>query len=410
MNICGEKECTGCMACYSVCNHGAIAAGADSRGFYMPVIDNDICINCGNCKKVCPANRNVEKSHFKQEVFACWSNDPELRLGSTSGGIFTGLSKYVLSKGGTVFGAKFDSRFRVVHGSAEDERQLACFRGSKYVQSYMGDTYRDIKKRLDRGILVLFTGTPCQNAGLKCFLGKPYNNLIAVDIICHGVPSPLVFNDYVEYMKKKANSDISSISFRHKQPGWTVHSMKIDFSNNSSYMADVLTDPYLVGFLQNYFLRDCCHECKYAVLDRQGDITIADFWGYVSNRRKFRNDEKGISLVIINSKTGRDILEAVKGDYVVQKKDMREALNGNRCLQAPYGKNPLSDLFWKEYLDCRDFGLASQKYFYKRKSSLRRMVSRFIDDHSYLMPVDIRKKYENIKDRLKQKFYKKEQK
>ena len=392
------------MACYSVCKVNAISVATDNRGFYIPNVNSELCISCGKCNTVCPSLKELNTSnclsHFQQQTFACWHKDENLRMESTSGGVFSGLAGYVLSTQGVVFGVKFDENFRAVHAEADNLEQLKYFRGSKYVQSYVGDVYKTVKQRLENNISVLFTGTPCQNAGLRSFLGKEYDNLITVDFICHSVPSPLVFNDYIGYIRKTIDTDIVEINFRYKKPSWTVYSMKIDFSNHQSYIADYFTDPYLIGFSRDYLSRDCCHECKYTKLDRQSDITIADFWGYISDDRKYRNNEKGISLVLINSKKGNKIFSAISDAYVVRQKSIQEAMK-NKCLYTSYKKNPLSDDFWKEYLEHRDFEVVKNKYFYKRKGSLKHRLSRLIDDYSFLMPKRFRKFYERLKDGIK---------
>ncbi|MFZ5986466.1 MAG: Coenzyme F420 hydrogenase/dehydrogenase, beta subunit C-terminal domain [Bacillota bacterium] len=399
--VCEENICTGCMACYSACNGGAINIKTDSKGFYVPQIDMDICIDCGVCREACPLLNKQCISDFQKQILACWSTDGELRQKSTSGGVFTGIAQYVISKNGTVFGARFDDEFKVIHAEANSLEELKHFRGSKYVQSYIGDIYKIVKERLKYEQLVLFTGTPCQNAGLKQYLGNKYENLITVDFVCHGVPSPLVFKDYIGYIRKTINNDISNIQFRYKKPSWTVFSMKIDFLTHQSYIADAFTDPYLIGFLNDYFSRECCHNCKFTNLNRPSDITIADFWGYISDDKKFRNDEKGISLVVINSPNGSHIFNEIKGSYIVVPKTIEEAMVGNKCLSNPYAKNSLSDDFWSDYLINRDFEFARRKYFYKRKPSLKNKVSRFINDHSYLMSKRMRIKYEKVKSKLK---------
>ena len=387
------------MACYSACKAEAIRITADCKGFYIPEVNSELCINCGKCKRVCPSLKELDVTNYQQQAFACWHKDEKLRMMSTSGGVFTGLARYVLSKQGVVFGVRFDKDFRAVHAEAVNLEQLKYFRGSKYIQSYVGNVYKTVKQRLESNRIVLFTGTPCQNAGLRSYLGKAYDNLITVDFICHSVPSPLVFNDYLEYIRKTTDSDITGINFRYKKPSWTVYSMRIDFSSHKPYVANYFKDPFLIGFSKDYFSKDCCHQCKYTKLIRQSDITIADFWGYVSGDRKYRNNEKGISLVLTNSEKGSNIFSAISADYIVRQKSIQEAMK-NRCLYAPYKKNPLSDDFWKEYLEHRDFELVKNKYFYRRRGSLKHRLSRLIDDNSFLMPKRCRRFYEVLKDKL----------
>ncbi|PYG86555.1 coenzyme F420-reducing hydrogenase beta subunit [Ruminiclostridium sufflavum DSM 19573] len=391
------------MACYSACKTGAISITTDCKGFYIPEVNSELCLNCDKCKIVCPSlNELSGSSDFQQQTFACWHKDEKIRMISTSGGVFSGLVRYVLSKQGVAFGVRFDDEFRAVYEEADNLKKLKYFRGSKYIQSYVGDVYKTVKQRLENNVIVLFTGTPCQNAGLRSYLGKAYDNLITVDIICHSVPSPLVFSDYIEYIRKTIDSDITEINFRYKKPSWTVYSMRIDFRSRKPYIADYFTDPYLIGFSKDYFSRDCCYECKYTKLNRQSDITIADFWGYVSDDRRYRNDEKGISLVLINSEKGSKVFSAISAAYIVRQKSIQEVMK-NKSLYTPYKKNPLSDDFWKEYLEHRDFELVKNKYFYKRRGSLKHRLSRFIDDYSFLIPKRLRKFYERLKDELKRR-------
>ena len=399
MVICEESKCTGCMACYSACNSEAISITTDSKGFYIPEVNSELCINCNKCKRVCPSLNEHDVFNFEQQAFACWHKDEKIRMMSTSGGVFTGLARYVLSKQGVVFGVRFDDDFRAVHAEAVNLEQLKYFRGSKYIQSYVGNVYKTVKQRLESNRIVLFTGTPCQNAGLRIYLGKAYDNLITVDFICHSVPSPLVFKDYLEYIRKTIDSNITCINFSYKKPSWTVYSMRIDFISRKSYIANYFTDPYLIGFSKDYFSKDCCHQCKYTKPNRQSDITIADFWGYVSDDREYRNNEKGISLVLINSEKGSNIFSAISADYIVRQKSIHEAMK-NKCLYTPFKKNPLSDDFWKEYLEHRDFELVKHKYFYRRRGSLKHRLSRLIDDYSFLMPKRCRRFYEVLKDKL----------
>ena len=210
------KFCNGCHTCYSLCPKQAIKMVADNEGFLNPQINNVLCINCGLCEKRCPVLNQIIKDDEKTFSYAVINNNEEIRLRSSSGGVFTTLAENVIKQNGIVFGAKFDSNFNVIHGYTDSIEGLSDFRGSKYVQSTIGDSFKDCKNFLEDGHQVLFTGTPCQIGGLKSFLGKNYDNLLLVDIICHGVPSPLLWTEYKKYLEKKINSRIIKTDFRSK--------------------------------------------------------------------------------------------------------------------------------------------------------------------------------------------------
>ncbi len=387
------------MACLAACPVEAISVSFDKKGFYIPSVDNNKCINCGKCKRVCPS-LNFEPKENTPEVFACWQKNDDIRAASTSGGMFFALAEYVIGKGGSVFGAAFDSNLVVEHTEITTFDDISRLQGSKYVQSRIGSVFKSVKERLDTDKYVLFTGTPCQVAGLKKYLGKTYEKLITVDLICHCAPSPGFFSDYLSHIKREHSVNITNIYFRNKKPSWTRFSMKIDFSDHPSYETSRMADPYLLAFLYDYISRDCCHKCKYTSVSRQGDITLGDFWGYVSEKRKFRNNEKGISLVLLNSNKGKHLFEQVKDDYICIKKDLSEAMAGNSCLYTPSSKNKNSDNFWADYFD-GGYETVKTKYLYQRKPSLKHRLSTAIDDYTFLMPAALNKKYRSAKKKMK---------
>lgn len=387
------------MACLAACPVEAISVSADKKGFYIPSVDNNKCINCGKCKRVCPS-LNFKPEKNTPDVIACWQKDDAIRAASTSGGVFFALSKYVIGKGGSVFGAAFDSNLVVGHTEITSPDDISILQGSKYVQSRIGGIFKSVKERLDADKYVLFTGTPCQVAGLKSFLGKSYEKLICVDLVCHGVPSPGFFSDYMSHIKCDYSANITKINFRNKKPSWSRYGMKIGFSDCQSYENDKMSDPYLLAFCNDYISRDCCHECKYTSVSRQGDITLGDFWGYVSEKRKFRNKEKGISLVLLNTDKGKRLFEQIKDDYICLKKDLSEATSGNKCLSAPYPKNKNADNFWADYFN-GGYEAVKNKYLYKRKPSLKHKLSTIIDNYTFLIPASLNKKYRSAKNKMK---------
>ena len=306
ITIDNKSKCVGCAGCYSICPKKCINMSDDNEGFKYPIVDEIKCINCNMCTKVCPTINPKTKPSL-QKSYAAYNKDEDTRINSSSGGLFAIFSKEVLSQGGVVFGAMFDESFNVIHGYIENENQLFKFQGSKYVQSSIGDTYKKCKEFLEQNRLVYFTGTPCQINGLKNYLRKEYNNLLTQDFVCHGVPSPKVWNDYKARFKKMEN-----VSFRDKTNGWLDFYMKVN-----DYKASHSKDPFMTAFLTNNILRPSCYECKFKTKDRISDITLADLWG-ASSIVPEMDDDKGISLLVINSNKGLNLFEKVKSDLVMK--------------------------------------------------------------------------------------------
>lgn len=322
-----KEECCGCKACDNVCPKSAIIMKCDSEGFWYPVIDNKKCINCSLCEKVCPV-LSVEKQISLKKAYACYNKNNEVRLTSSSGGMFTLLSEEVLKDGGVIFGATFNEEFQVVHGYTNNKNGLDAFRGSKYVQSNINKSYTDAKIFLESGKKVLFSGTPCQIAGLKSFLNKKYDNLICVDIICHGVPSPEVWKEYKRSIIKEKK--LVNMTFRDKSEGWKNAVLKYKFKDGSEYKEAYKESKYIRGFIENIYLRPSCYKCKFKSLDRDSDITLADFWG-IENFIPNMDDQNGISLILVHTEKGIDILEAIKNYAFIKEVNINEAIKFNIC-------------------------------------------------------------------------------
>lgn len=315
-----KKDCCGCTACSSVCPQKCIVMQEDNEGFKYPQIDQSKCTDCGLCEKVCPVKKEkpsdeITKSYVVRTKDAC------VLASSTSGGAFTALSDVIFSEGGVVFGGAFDKDFNVIHDYAESKTDGEKFRGSKYVQSEMGNTFSRVKEFLDEGRLVLFSGTPCQTAGLVSFLRKPYDNLITVDFVCHAVPSPKVWEKYRSFLRKKYNSEIKNVNFRSKHYGYHCSSMKIDFENGKSKINGLNTDLLMKSFFQNVCCRPSCYDCKFKTIERYCDITVFDCWNITRYVKEKKDDDKGYSAVILhNSKAERlfnkaaDTLEVYSAD------------------------------------------------------------------------------------------------
>lgn len=354
------KNCVGCYACENICSINCIIMISDEEGFWYPKVDEDKCIKCGKCKDVCPI---MNKVHFNNKpiAYSCINKDELIRLASSSGGVFTLLAERVISNGGVVFGAEFNSSFGVEHSHVETQEEIDKFRGSKYVQSKIGDSYKQARDMLESGRSVLFTGTPCQIAGLKSFLDYSYEKLLlCCDIICHGVPSPYVWKKYVEYREEKAGSPTHRIIFRSKEKGWKLFTLLFMFKNNKKYRETVDKDLYMQAFLKDICLRPSCYNCEFKTLQRQSDITLADFWG-IQNILPSMDDDKGTSLIFVNSKVGLDIFEQIKKYIIWQEVNINEAVKYNSTAIKSVEPNKKREEFFKE-LNNLPFNQLVKKY------------------------------------------------
>ena len=304
-----EENCTGCGACYNICPAGAITMKAGSEGFLFPEIDARRCVYCSKCLKVCQAAREPSLRE-KQDCYALALKDSSLRGKSSSGGAFTLLASYVLDRGGMVCGAVFSEDYsEVYHCWAGDKSSLGPMRGSKYVQSDTRRTYAETKDYLKAGRYVLYTGTPCQIYGLRCFLGCDHEKLITADIVCHGVPSPYVYKKYLSEIRK--DRSIVRLDFRDKEKwGWGT-ATSLFFSDGTAYYNDCYKDPYWRSFLSGLSTRKSCGSCRFASIHRTGDLTIGDFWG-VFELDKSCDDGKGTSLLLVNSTKGKRVFREIR--------------------------------------------------------------------------------------------------
>lgn len=329
IHIKNAENCSGCSACASVCPRSCITLELDHEGFLYPHIDTNKCIDCGKCVDICPINNPVSVETIKPQAFAAWNQNEEIRKNSSSGGMFTLLAEKILKDGGAVFGASLTENFRAVHHiQVENTDDLKYLRGSKYLQSVTGDSYIQAKNCLDEGKPVLFTGTPCQIAGLHAYLGKDYPLLYTQDIICHGVPSTKVWGRYVDYRESEANSKTQGLFFRHKEQGWKKFSVQFEFENCSKYRETLRKDLFMRGFLADLYLRPSCHKCAFKGITRTADITLADFWG-VNKLEPEMDDDQGTSLVLIHSKKGYRLFEAVKEQLKYKSIDLESAVAAN---------------------------------------------------------------------------------
>ncbi len=311
-----NKQCCGCGACAEVCAHKAITMQLDGEGFLYPATDSNLCNDCGLCNKVCPFI-NRDRARLPKNTFAARNKELSTRLRSSSGGLFTLLAERTIQDGGVVFGAKFYSDWSVVHASAETLEECKAFVGSKYVQSRLGSTLSEVRKALKEGRKVLFSGTPCQVAALRKFLRKDYDNLLLVDVVCHGAPSNKVWQHYLDQVvsaSKHSRNDILSISFRDKRNGWNNYGMCIRFQDSSEMFVPIGDNGYMRAFLRDLSIRPSCFECKCRDGRSGADISLADFWGlcYALN---YDDDNKGTSLELVWSKKGQHATASLAADF-----------------------------------------------------------------------------------------------
>lgn len=363
-----RDKCTGCMSCYNACPKEAIDICVSEEGFKYPKINKEKCIDCGLCKKVCPV-LNCKHIPKKVEAYAAYNKDIEVRNNSSSGGIFSLLAEQILEDGGVVFGAAYDVDFSVNHQMVTKISELAKLRGSKYLQSNIDDIYIKVKKQLKMNKKVLFVGTPCQVEGLNHFLQKEYDHLYTQDFICHGCPSPKVFKKYLESIDDINN--ITSINMRDKQNGWTDYAMNVS-SKNKKQLISHHTDKYISLFLNNICLRSTCYDCSFKTKYRNSDVTLADFWG-IDNICPEMNDDRGTSLVIINSLKGEKLFDSIKDKMKYKVVNLETSISYNNSMLHSCQMPKKRTQFFKD-LDHMDINQIYEKY------KLRPTITRKIKD------------------------------
>lgn len=344
IKIKNKSNCSGCHACVNACPKHCISMVPDDEGFLYPVVDKEKCIECGICKKICPYLKPLVSKNYP-DAYACYNKNEDVRLLSSSGGMFTLFAEWILKQGGVVFGASYDEKLVVKHIFVDNIEDLDKLRGSKYVQSVIGETFRQAKEILQTGRLVLYTGTPCQINGLLLYLGKEYDNLYTQDIICHGVPSPKLWDIYLRRQEKLHNSKVDATkypSFRSKVLGWLNFSMSIHFEKNIEYSESHSKDLFMKAFLGNLCLRPSCYKSNCKGLHRNSDITLADFWG-VNNLMPDMFDDKGTSILLINTEKGKKLFDEIKDLSVYKKTDLKTAVKNNALVYIasprPWNRN-----------------------------------------------------------------------
>ena len=350
---CGNRlDCTGCGACSAACPHDCLPMVPDSEGFLFPCVDASRCSACGACFRMCPIpGRHVPDLNTKStplDILASWNLKPEVRNQSSSGGVFSALAALVLEQNGVVIGAATDEQLTVRHIIIEDARDLHRIRGSKYVQSKVSKSiYGGIRSHLRKGRRVLFAGTPCQVAGVRKYIGTNDSNLLACDLICHGVPSPRVLRAYLEHRGGKKKRP-TSIDFRNKNTGWKNSSIRLGFSDDTAEYSKLADDSYFQAFIRDLGLREACYRCAFASLCRAGDVTIGDYWGAQQDNIDFDQDDRGTSVVLVNTQTGRKAIEACRSQLFCAPAALDCVLKGNPMLEHPAARPPLRSSFYRD--------------------------------------------------------------
>ena len=339
-------DCVGCSACTNACTTNCLNMTVDKNGFLYPEIQKDACVNCGACEKVCPIiNKNIKEKNTVP-AYAVYSKNDTVRASSSSGGLFYTIAKYIIENGGIVYGAAFDENLCLRHKGVESVEDLYLLQGSKYIQSDIKLCFREIKKHLSDNRPVLFCGTPCQVEGLLSFLKKPYEKLFTLDFICHGVPSPKAWKEYIKHQEKAFSSKACSASFRDKTNGWASFSSTLNFVNKSEYLEVHHKDSYMKAFLQNISLRKSCYSCSFKTLNRNSDITMGDLWG-IKNILPNITDDMGVSVAFIQSEKGKQILEQVNESLWIQEISSDLVIANNSAVVKSVYEHNFRDYFFQ---------------------------------------------------------------
>lgn len=369
-NVVEHKLCTGCTTCFNICPNKAIEMIEDEEGFSFPTINEEKCVNCGLCARNCPV-KNTSKHEAKNVCYAAYNKNLEVRKKSSSGGVFNVLARYVLNSNGFVVGASFDDELHLIHKVISNEEELPLLMGSKYLQSELKNTFRYLQTILEKN-LVLFVGTPCQIAGLRAFLQRDYENLICVDLICHGVPSPKMFSRYLEELERLNNSKVVKYNFRDKVTGWENYSNTAEF-NFGKFTQLQRNNAYMKLFLSDAALRESCYNCKFKLGNKYSDITLGDFWG-IANVYPEMYNTYGVSSIILNTEKGERIFEKVRSEFECKQCKLEEIVMFNPCLKESPIRNVKRDSFFID-IDKLSFNELTRKYE-KRTSLLKKVCGK----------------------------------
>ncbi len=342
------KECCGCSACANICPKHCIRMTENHEGFLYPQVQEENCVNCGACEKACPVFHEASVQDSRRQAWAVVNQDQSVLMDSSSGGLFSALAAEMIERGGCVFGAAFTADFsRVHHIMVENLKDLCRLQGSKYMQSDPENCYPAVREQLIQGRWVLFTGTPCQIAGLKGFLGRDHEKLICADVICHGTPPSLLWRPYLKHIQKKLGSRAIAVSFRDKTEGWKKFSMKITAEDGKKYRCSLGKDPYLRMFLKNVCLRESCYNCKVKENGFFSDITMGDLWG-VEQILPDIESNRGVSLALIHTEKGRILFEQISRSMSVFPVDFERAFPYNPVLTGSVRRPNERDCFFSD--------------------------------------------------------------
>ena len=377
IDILDKKDCCGCVACVQKCPKHCIGMVEDSEGFLYPSVNKEQCIECGICEKVCPM-RNISEKRLPLKSYAAYTSDDDIRYRSSSGGIFYEIAKNIIADGGVVFGAKFDEKWQVIMAYTECEDGIFDFMGSKYVQANVCATFHEAESFLKANRKVLCTGTPCQIAGLKKYLRKDYTNLITVDVSCHGVPSPKVWRMYLDEVCSDVRN-ILDVQFRNKLRGWNKFGFQLSYEKDSNrYCIRYVhwDNEFMLALLYDLILRPSCYECKAKHGRSNSDLTIADFWG-IENVLADMNDDKGISLVLVNTLRGEELLQKLP----ISKHEVsyESAISYNNGLNGCCNMHPKRTVFFQKLDETKDVkGLIEKTLSSNIFQYLKRIIKKYL--------------------------------
>ncbi len=379
-----KQECCGCRICEHICPVSAIKMILDEEGFLYPFIDKSLCEDCGLCKKVCSfIKEKVKFDRLNNSLFyAVRHKDISEILKSRSGAMFVVLSDYILVKEGVIYGAGFDKNLTVIHKRATSKKDRDEFRGSKYVQSDLGSTFKLIELDLKSNRYVLFSGTPCQCSALYSFLeytDTSIEKLFVCDLVCHGAPSPKVYSDFIHYCEKKNHAKVISINLRDKSMGWNEHLETVTYENKKKETGSI----YRQLYYSNMINRPSCSNCRFASTDRYSDITLADYWGIERLSKTFNYDNKGASLVIVNTKKGKDLFDKIIEKIFYLESSLEKSVQPNLKQATPMSKKRTQ--FWSDY-NRKGFGYILKKYY--KVSKLKRLFKKIISLKKHLAQVN----------------------
>lgn len=374
-----KSRCTGCSACANICPKGAIKLIEDNEGFKHPEIDQSKCINCGLCKRTCPVLNTKENSSLNK-CYVAYNKNDEVKKTSSSGGIFDDIARKVLSDNGIVIGAAFNDNMELKHIAIEKIDDLEKLKGSKYLQSNINNMFSYIKEKINDK-KILFVGTPCQVAGLHAYLKKDYDNLICIDLFCHGVPSPKLFNKYIKELEDGNSSKVVKYNFRDKKTGWDTYSNTASFENDSEISELQSNNSYMRLFLSDIALRESCYNCNFKVGNKYSDITLGDFWG-VQKYYPEMYSKNGVSAIIINTEKGKMIFESISNNLEYKECKLEEIEDGNPSLKSS-GKYPKKRKEFFENIDNLSIKKLEKKYasvslVKKIKEKIKRIIKKFI--------------------------------